>query len=304
MTNKTITGHIAAFVTILIWGTTFISTKVLLQVFTPIEILFIRFMTGYLALWCVCPRRLSVREKRQEWYFAAAGLCGVTLYYLFENIALTFTLASNVGVIISIAPFFTVIFGCLFLRDRRPPARFFIGFLIAMAGIMLISFGSEANLKLNPLGDILAIVAAVIWAAYSTITKKISAFGYSTIQTTRRTFFYGLLFMVPSMFLMDFHVEFSEFLDLTMVLNLLFLGLGASALCFVTWNLAVKILGSVKTSVYIYMVPVITAVTSAFVLKEEITPAIFSGIILTLLGLFLSESRREKKEAEGYAAKQ
>ena len=105
--NKTIHGHIAAFLTILIWGTTFISTKVLLISFEPVEILFIRFMIGYFALWCVCPRRLKVRRSKQEWYFAAAGLCGVTLYYLFENIALTYTLASNVGVIISIAPFFT-----------------------------------------------------------------------------------------------------------------------------------------------------------------------------------------------------
>ena len=87
--NKTLHGHIAAFLTILIWGTTFISTKVLLRTFEPVEILFIRFMIGYFALWCVCPRRLKISHKRQEWYFAAAGLCGVTLYYLFENIALT-----------------------------------------------------------------------------------------------------------------------------------------------------------------------------------------------------------------------
>lgn len=296
MTNKTMRGHIAAFLTIMIWGTTFISTKVLLYVFSPIEILFTRFIIGYFALWCVCPRRLKIEDKRQELYFAAAGLCGVTLYYLFENIALTYTLASNVGVIISIAPFFTVIFACLFLHDRRPDIRFFAGFLIAMAGIVLISFGSDASLQLNPLGDMLAIIAAVIWAAYSTITKKISGFGHHVIQTTRRTFFYGLIFMIPVLFFMDFQVEPAQLLDYRVILNLLFLGLGASALCFVTWNSAVKILGSVKTSVYIYMVPVITAVTSALILHEKMTAAIVSGIILTLCGLFLSENRKAEKE--------
>lgn len=296
MTNKTMRGHIAAFLTIMIWGTTFISTKVLLYVFSPIEILFTRFIIGYFALWCVCPRRLKIEDKRQELYFAAAGLCGVTLYYLFENIALTYTLASNVGVIISIAPFFTVIFACLFLHDRRPDIRFFAGFLIAMAGIVLISFGSDASLQLNPLGDVLAIIAAVIWAAYSTITKKISGFGHHVIQTTRRTFFYGLIFMIPVLFFMDFQVKPAQLLDYRVILNLLFLGLGASALCFVTWNSAVKILGSVKTSVYIYMVPVITAVTSALILHEKMTAAIVSGIILTLCGLFLSENRKAEKE--------
>ncbi len=233
MTDKRAAGHLTAFVTILIWGTTFISTKILLRVFTPVEILFIRFSIGYLALWCVCPHTLTVTEKKREWYFAAAGLCGVTLYYLCENIALTYTLASNVGVIISIAPFFTVIFACLFLHDRRPSLRFFAGFLIAMAGIGLISFGSKTVLRLNPLGDILAVAAAVIWAAYSVIVKKISGFGYNTIQTTRRTFFYGLIFMIPVLFLTDFHITPADFSGLTVILNLLLLGLSASALCFV-----------------------------------------------------------------------
>lgn len=296
MKDKSIGGHIAAFITILIWGTTFISTKVLLRVFAPLEILFIRFIIGYAALWCVCPHKLTLTRKKQEWYFAAAGLCGVTLYYLFENIALTYTLASNVGVIISIAPFFTALFTCIFLHDKRPTPRFFVGFLIAMAGITLISFGNNASLQINPLGDFLAVLAAILWAAYSTITRKISTFGYQTIQATRRTFFYGLLFMIPALFLMDFRVALQDFFGLKTILNLLFLGLGASALCFVTWNLAVKLLGSVKTSVYIYMVPVITAATSALILREEITLTMVCGIALTLLGLFLSENRSHSEK--------
>lgn len=295
MKNKHTLGHVAAFITILIWGTTFISTKVLLDVFTPIEILFIRFLIGYIALWCVKPRRLKLEDKKQECYFMAAGLCGVTLYYLFENIALTYTLASNVGVIISIAPFFTVLFACAFLHEKRPDLRFFIGFIIAMAGIFLISF-QGSNLEINPLGDMLAVVAAIIWAAYSTLTKKIAGFGYHTILSTRHTFFYGLIFMIPVLCIMGFHVDTAAITNPLMLSNLLFLGLGASALCFVTWNFAVRVLGSVKTSVYIYMVPVITAITSALILHETMTFATMGGIVLTLLGLFLSENRKKHKE--------
>ena len=286
--DKTPTGHLAAFITILIWGTTFISTKVLLETFSPVEILFIRFVMGYLALWLVCPRTLKLDSRRQEPLFMAAGLCGITMYYLLENIALTFTLASNVGVIISIAPFFTAILSCLFLGGTRPGRQFFIGFLLAMAGIFLLSFGSS-SLSINPMGDILAVAAAIIWAVYSTLTKKISALGYGTIQTTRRTFFYGLIFMIPALALMDFNVSLSQVTSPLNLCNLLFLGLGASALCFVTWNLAVKILGSDRTSVYIYMVPVITTVSSALVLKEPVTMTAVCGIALTLAGLFLSE---------------
>lgn len=194
-------GHMAAFVTILIWGTTFISTKVLLRTFTPIEILLIRFLIGYVALLCIRPHRLKMEGQKQEWYFAAAGLCG---------------------------------------------------------------------------------------------------FGHDTIPATRRIFFYGLVFMIPISWAMGVHVEIQDLSAGGVLPNLLFLGLGASALCFVTWNTAVKHLGSVKTSVYIYMVPVITAVTSALVLRERITATAVCGMILALAGLFLSEKRSQKKEAVIY----
>lgn len=288
-------GHIEALVTILIWGTTFISTKVLLNSFSPIEILFFRFIIGYLVLWLVCPHKLKSNNKKEELYFASAGLCGITLYYLCENVALTYTLASNVGVIISIAPFFTALFNFIFLKGEKPQLRFFVGFIIAMVGIYLISFSSDTTLQLNPLGDILAVIAAIIWAAYSTITKKVSTFGYNTLQTTRRSFFYGLIFMIPILFIMDFKLDLGRFMHMKNYLNILYLGLGASAMCFVTWNCAVKILGSVKTSVYIYMVPVITTITSVIILHEQITWIAACGIILTLIGLFVSESKKSTK---------
>lgn len=291
MENKYTWGHVAGFVTILIWGTTFISTKVLLEIFTPIEILFIRFLIGYIALWCVSPHQLRLDNKSQEWYFIFAGLCGVTLYYLFENIALTYTLASNVGVIISIAPFFTALCASLFLHEKWPGIRFYIGFVLAMGGIILISLSNGTLVEVNPLGDILAIIAAMIWAVYSTITKKIGGFGYSTTLATRHSFFYGLIFMIPVLCFMNFDVSVNQFLNPVIVFNFIFLGLGASALCFVTWNYAVKILGSVKTSVYIYMVPVITTIVSAIILHEKITTITIIGIVLTLIGLFLSEKR-------------
>ncbi|MCC2865176.1 DMT family transporter [Anaerovorax odorimutans] len=289
-------GHGAALFTILVWGTTFISTKILLTDFTPIEILFFRFLLGLAALILVYPRRLRLTERKQEVTFALAGLCGVCLYYLLENIALTYTMASNVGVILSVAPFFTGILTHLFMKgEEKLKTSFFIGFAAAMAGICLISFNGSA-LKLNPMGDLLAVTAALVWAFYSLLTKKISSYGYPTIQTTRRTFIYGLLFMVPALLLFDFHGELSRLASPVYLFNILFLGLGASAVCFVTWNFAVKTVGAVKTSIYIYICPVITVVTSVVVLHEKITGLMILGILLTLAGLLISEGRIDIKK--------
>ena len=110
MTNSKIkAAHMSAVITIIIWGATFISTKVLLKDFAPIEILVFRFMIGYITLLLIYPHHVKTLNLKQELYFVAAGICGVTLYFLLENIALTYTLATNVGVIISSAPFFTAV---------------------------------------------------------------------------------------------------------------------------------------------------------------------------------------------------
>ncbi len=296
MDKRITTGHITALITIVIWGTTFISTKILLADFTPIEILFFRFLFGLLVLMVVYPKRLRLKNKKQEITFAMAGLCGICLYYLLENIALTYTMASNVGIIISVAPFFTAVLSHVFMKtEEKLKAQFLVGFIVAMIGICLISF-NDSKLELNPIGDMLAIVAAFVWAVYSLLTRKISDYGYNTIQTTRRIFTYGIIFMFPFLFIFDFSLNVPKFVKLEYAINFIYLGLGASALCFITWNHAVKVLGAVKTSVYIYMVPVITVVTSVIVLKEEITWITVIGISFTLIGLFLSESKLKFKK--------
>lgn len=295
--NRNGAGHLSALLTIIIWGTTFISTKILLEDFQPVEILFFRFIMGLAALLVVYPHRLRGTSLRQELAFAAAGFCGICLYYLLENIALTYTMASNVGVILSVAPFFTAILSHLCMKEERLHANFFVGFAAAMTGIFLISFNG-ARLELNPMGDLLALLAALVWACYSLLTKKISGYGYHTILTTRRVFFYGILFMIPALFLMDFKLELDRLANPVYLLNLIYLGLGASALCFVTWNFAVRVLGAVKTSVYIYMVPVITVATSVIVLHERITALAGIGTVLILAGLFLSEWKAGKSKRQ------
>ena len=289
MKQKSIAGHLTALFTVMIWGTTFISSEILLQDFTPVEVLFYRFVLGLVALMVVYPKPMKGTTWKQELLMAVGGLSGITLYYLLENIALTYTMASNVSVIVSTAPIFTVLFcNMLYKDEKRTGVKFFIGFLITMAGIWMISFNGAA-LKLNPLGDFLSLLAAVMWGIYSAAYKKITEFGYPVIQTTRRMFFYGVLFMIPFLFFMDFRFDISGFVNPVYLLNILYLGFGACALCFLTWNYAVTKLGAVKSSFYIYLVPVITVVMSSIILKEEMILIAIIGTVLTIVGLFVSE---------------
>ena len=295
MKNKRLLGHIAAIFTIIVWGTTFISTKVLLTDFQPVEILFVRLLLGLMALFIVYPHKMQGVTLKQELTFAAAGLTGITMYYLMENIALNLTMASNVGVIVSVSPFFTVLLASIFLKSEgKLRLNFFFGFIVAMIGIALISFNG-AKLQLNPLGDFLCLGCAFVWGCYSILSKKIGEYGYSVIQTTRKIFFYGILFMVPTLFFFEVDFDFGLIMQPKHLLNYIYLGLCASATCFATWNYAVKVLGAVKTSIYIYLIPVITIVASALILKEPITWMSATGTIFAIAGLFLSEYRGKAK---------
>ncbi|MBN1371248.1 MAG: DMT family transporter [Anaerolineaceae bacterium] len=298
--KTTLPGHLAALLTITIWGITFINTKVLLENFTPIEIMFFRLVFGGLALTIVNPPRLAEFKLgrdflRGEWKIMLAGLCGATLYFIFQNIALSYTLAANVSVLVSVAPLFTALVSRALLGEKLK-TNFFLGFTAAIAGIILISFNGSMVLKLNPLGDLLCILAALVWAFYSVLVKQVSAEQGSSLAMTRKVVTYGLLFLLPLLPLFDFRFGFERLADLPSLLHLLFLGVGASALCYVTWNYAVHLLGPVKTSVYIYLVPLVTISVSVLVLREPITLVSGVGIALILLGMVLSEQNKKNPQ--------
>lgn len=288
MADKKIWGHLAALFCAVVWGTTFISTKVLLREFEPVDILFYRFVLGYLMLWLACPKRFKPEKVSHELYFLLAGASGVTVYYLLENMALTYSLTSNVSIIVSVAPFFTAVMAHLFLKDEKMKKSFFIGFLVAICGVALVTFNGRTVLKLNPLGDMLAVGAAVVWASYSIVIRKMGKYKYPVIFTTRRIFFYGLLLMIPLLKPMGFVWNAAAVTQPLYLFNFLFLGICACALCFAVWTFAVDTLGAVVSSNYIYAVPVITVVTSAIVLKEPITTMGMAGMALTIVGLVIS----------------
>lgn len=294
-------AHLLALFTIIVWSITFVATKVLLAAgLTPLHILVIRFALGFLALCCLRPRRLSPRRRGDGRLFALAGLTGVACYFLLENIALVFTSATAVGAIAATAPLFCALIALA--RGRKPAsaAHFLMGFALAMGGIVLIGTASAeeafaATPAANALGCGLAFVAALVWAAYSTIVDRIADAGYDTLAATKRIFGWGLLFMAPAIPLAGPLPGIEALVTPVVAGNLLFLGLGASAACFATWNFAVKHLGAVVTSTYIYLVPALTGTASVIVLGEPVTPAIVAGLALTIAGLMLSNRGKSKK---------
>lgn len=272
----------------LIWGLTFVCTKVLLEYMSPIDILLSRTALGFLALCLARPRVLRMRERGHELLFALAGLTGAFGYYLAENTALEFADASFVSVAVSIAPLFTAILGFFLLKDRGLGVRFVAGFVIAMAGIAMISF-QEGPAHVTPTGVVLCLAAAVAWAVYSVIVKRLANYGYETIAMTKRIFAWGLAFMVVTRIAMGGPFPFAALVEPVVLGNLVFLGVLASAGCFVMWGYSVKHLGATAASAYIYLQAPIAVVAAVLILGEPMTALIALGIVLVMAGLVLSE---------------
>ncbi|MBI9095131.1 MAG: DMT family transporter [Sphaerochaeta sp.] len=292
-----IVGHLAILTVVLIWATTYISTKILLGSFTPMQILLVRTILGFLALFLCNPRKMVYKQKSDRLILAGSGLCGIFLYYYLENTALVYSSASNVGVIVATAPFFTLLAVHSILKEEHLKAQYFVGFVLSMLGIALISYSGHTELKLNPLGDFLAFLGIIVWAFYITLTRVIARRGYPTLLVTRTMFFYALFGMGVV------NLLFGDFPDFTVVVkspylyHFLFLGLIASALCFVFWNFGLKSIGAVKSSFYLYLSPAITIVFSVIILGEVITPTSAIGTALTLSGLLVSEFMRDRTKA-------
>ena len=288
--------HLIALFTVGVWGITFVSTKVLLQAFSPLWILCIRFIIGFVALCILRPHILKLANARHELLFAAAGFTGVAAYYLLENVALVFATATAVGVIVAAAPLFTAILQGI-LGDRSSlNARFFAGFALAMAGLVIVgaaSGGAEAFSVGNGealLGSVLSLSAALVWAMYSVLVARIADAGYETVASTKRTFLWGLVVIVPVAVIFGGSLPSANVaLEPQNLANLAFLGAVASAACFVTWGIAVKRLGAATSTTYIYLVPAITAAASIIILGEPLTLPIVFGILLTIAGLLLSQ---------------
>lgn len=286
--SKYIIYHFIAILTVVIWGTTFVSTKILINIgLSPVEILLYRFILAYVCILIVSHKKLCADTLKDEIFLLFSGLCGGSLYFIAENTALGITLASNVSLLICTAPIFTALLSYLFYKEplRR---NFLYGSLIALFGVGMIVFNGSIVLKISPLGDFLTLAAAISWAFYCLILKRLSD-RYSILFITRKVFFYGIVSVLFYFVFLPWKMRV-ELLQLPIVyLNLLFLGVIASMLCYIMWNTAVRSLGASKTANYIYIVPLVTLLTSAVFLSETLTLTSLAGTCCIISGVYVAE---------------
>lgn len=297
--------HLLAIVTVIFWGTSFVSTKVLIgHEFSAIQIFFIRFATTYLMLLIANHKKFRSDSWKDELKFALGGFTGCTTYFWAENSALTLSPSSNVSLIVCTNPLMIMIVGGLLYKAERLNRRQILGSIITFLGAALVVLNGKFILKLSPLGDLLAFGAAISWVIYAFSTQKTRE-KYSTSFAIRKVFFYGVLTSLPlfildcvgipgsSLFETAHRIPWEAFREPVVIGNFLCLCIFSNLFGYLIWNKVMMKLGTVLASNYIFAIPLITMITAVITIGEYISPMAIAGAAAIVAGMILAEYKKK-----------
>ncbi len=288
ITTSTLLYHLLAILVITVWGSTLVSTKILLNDgMRADEIFFVRFLIAYIAMVIFSRQKLFADSVKDELLMVALGVTGGSLYFITENLAVGLTYVNNVSFIVSTSPILTMVFILMTYRYLKVKRILIIGSALALLGVAVVIFNGQVMLKLNPLGDLFSLAAALCFGVYCYLIKIVGD-RYDPVFLTRKVFFYGVVTSIPFFVVRPWTYPLQGFGQWPVVLNLLFLGLVASFACFALWNVVINRLGAVTTSNYLYVIPVSTVIFSAIFLEEPMTAMAYAGSALILVGVFLA----------------
>ena len=289
--NTQLLYHLVAFITVAIWGTTFVSTKVLmLNGLSPAQIFTLRFIVAYVLMAIFNHRRLFAATWKDEAKMALLGITGGSLYFLSENESMNFTTTTNTSLIVCSCPLFATLLVRLVYKSSRINNIQLLGSLLAFLGMVIVVLNGQFVLHLSPVGDALAFTACMCWAVYSLLMKSVSG-SYSAAFITRKVFFYGVLTILPYYLFVPGIPSMEVFTKPQVIGNLLFLGCLASMVCFLTWNWCIAKLGAVKATNWVYFNPITTMIFASWVLGEKITPYFLVGAVCILAGMYLADKK-------------
>ena len=273
--SKNIIGHLFAAFTVTAWGTSFLVSKNLLTHLTPTQLMWMRFVIAYIALWIIHP--VWYFQWKNELRFLALALVSNTLYFYTENTALTLTQATNVSILVSTAPILSAILLSLSRKKEVLSRHQKIGYVVAFIGV--------------------ALASAMSWAVYSLFARTMLE-RFDSFLVSRKLMLYGIISAFPMLLAEGQRIPLSAILNSMGVVSLFYLGIICSALCYVLWNSAIARIGTLRTNLYIYAVPLVTMLAGTLLRFEKVTGMGLLGIVLVVGGMVLSNLERTELQRD------
>jgi drug/metabolite transporter (DMT)-like permease len=281
--------HLSLIVVIIFWGSSFASIKILLPQIPANTIAFLRFFLAsiVLGIFLVITKQPRLQRKHLP-SILLTGLSGIAIFNVLQNQGLRYAGATDSAILIAMSPVFIALLSWLILKERISKLQI-IGIFIAFAGSVLVATdGSLSDLgfhRMRLLGDLLVLLSSIIWAVFSISLKKLLKHYPPTTIITYSTFV-GTVFLIPFS-LLEYPVDLTA-VTATGWLNIIYLGLLASALGNLIWNAALNTVSAVTAGAYLYLSPVVAAIVALIFLNE--IPSIYTiiGGLIILMGTYFA----------------
>ena len=287
-------AYFAVLAAVLLWGSSFVATKIALESFSFVAYVVFRFSAasvifGLILLTSRLPR-ISTKNHRQ---LALMALFEPGLYFLFETAGLQRTTASSASIIIASVPVVVAVLAALLLREHLA-LRGWMGALLSIAGILLLSVwdGATGIGEGSALGNLLIFLAVLSASGYIILAQHLSA-SLSTLQITAFQILYGALYFSPGLVWLIMRGGWPT-PDAAGIGAMAFLVVGATLGAFLSYNFAVARLGAARSAVFLNGIPVVTVLVAATLLGERIAP--HHGVAAALVITGVTIANRPKRQ--------
>ena len=283
MKNKRI-AHLLIMLLMIIWGVSYLSIKIIVAEIDPTLSAFYRFTIAAIILFIILKTKYPEEKilKEDRLLMALSGLTGVALYFFFENYSVLYTSASNVAVLISSIPVFTLISQRIVFKERITFLKLSGASLSAVGIVIIIASKERISLfSAGTWGDLMALAAALTWVVYNIITSKFKG-SYKSITVTTHQIIWGCLFLSPSLFFNHLFLPSPKVIG-----NTVFLAVLCSCIGYIIYIYCLEHLGATIVTTYINLQPIVTLICARLLLKENITIWQVLGSVVIILGVFL-----------------
>lgn len=277
-------AHMLAVLLMIIWGLSYLSIKVVVEEINPMLSAFYRFFLAAIILFIYLkikhPNEKVYKEDRIK--LALGGLFGITLYFIFENYSVLFTSASNVAILISSIPVFTLFSQRIIYKERITRMKA-MGAILSVVGltIIIVSKDRVSLFSTGTLGDLMALGAAICWVFYNMASSNFKG-NYKSITITAYQSLWGCLFLSPSLLIFQVNKP-----SVGALANIFFLAVLCSCIGSVIYIFCLERLGATLITTYINLQPIASIIFAALILKESVTIWQIMGCLIIITGVFL-----------------
>ncbi|MBN2550144.1 MAG: DMT family transporter [Anaerolineales bacterium] len=284
-----------ALCAVMVWGVSFVATKVALQYVSPITVVWLRFAMGVLILGIVVVGRkqFALPAAKEAPYLALLGFIGITFHQWLQSTGLVTAQATTTAWIVATTPIFMALLGWLILREKLLGKQI-LGISLAAVGVVLVVTRGDISAllagKIGTVGDVLVLISAPNWAVFSALSRR----GLQRYPATWMMFYvmlFGWLFTSVHFFSGSGMAEISS-LPWDGWLGVGFLGIFCSGLAYIFWFDALQVLPVAQTGAFIYLEPLVTVMVAALLINEPLLWSSLVGGGIILMGVWLVQIRK------------